>query len=134
MATILAHIRVKPDNEASFEQTIRRLYAASHGSEPGLRRYEYWRSQEAGLYYCLLSFDDFRAFLSHQCSDHHEAAVAPLMAQIGAMKLEWVDPVQGAAPLPLTRAQPVDASAGELVRKYAQMCPVQEADWWLPLR
>lgn len=134
MATILAHIRVKSGSEVPFEQTIRSLYAASHGSEPGLRRYEYWRSQEAGLYYCLLSFDDFMAFLSHQCSDHHEAAVAPLMAQIDAMKLEWVDPVQAAAPLPVTRAQSIAASASELVRKYAQMCPVQEADWWLPLR
>lgn len=134
MATILAHLRVKPGLEAPFEQTIRRLYAASHAREPGLRRYEYWRSQEAGLYYCLLSFNDFAAFLSHQCSEHHEAAVAPLMAQLDAMKLEWVDPVQEAAPLPVTRPQPIDASASELVRKYAEMCPVQEADWWLPLR
>jgi quinol monooxygenase YgiN len=134
LATILAHIRVKPGHEASFEQTIRHLYAVSHGNEPGLRHYEYWRAQEARLYYCLLAFDDFMAFLSHQCSAHHEAAVEPLMAAIEAMQLEWVDPVQGAAPLPATRAQAVEASASELVHKYAQMCAVQEADWWLPLR
>lgn len=134
MATILAHLQVKPGAEASFEQTIRNLYEISHRSEPALRRYEYWRAQQPGLYYCLLAFEDFMGFMAHQCSDHHETAAAPLMGQIAQMQLEWVDPVQGAAPLPTTRAQAVPASASELVQKYAQMMPVSEADWWLPLR
>lgn len=134
MATILAHLHLKPGAQASFEQTIRSLFEVSHRSEPALRRYEYWRAQEPGHYYCLLSFDDFMGFMTHQSSSYHEAAVEPLMGQIAQMRLEWVDPVQGAAPLPMTRAQGVPGSATELVRKYAEMMPVCEADWWLPLR
>ena len=134
MATILAHLQVKPGAEASFEQTISGLFEMSHASEPALRRYEYWRAQAPGHYYCLLAFDDFMGFMAHQCSAYHEAAVEPLMGQIEQMRLEWVDPVQGAAPLPTTRAQRVPESATELVKKYAEMMPVSEADWWLPLR
>ncbi|MBW8814330.1 MAG: antibiotic biosynthesis monooxygenase [Caulobacterales bacterium] len=134
MATILAHIRVKPGCESSFEQTAKAMFAASHGNEPALNRYEYWRSQQAGEYYCLLAFENFLGFMAHQSSPHHEAAAAPLMDDIADLRLEWIDPVQGASPLPTTRPQAVPAEADELVRRYAEMIPVVTADWWSPLR
>ena len=134
MATIIAHIRVKPGREAAFENTARAMFAASHGNETALRRYEYWRSQDESKYYCLLAFDDFLGFMAHQSSPHHEAAAAPLMDSISDLRLEWVDPVPGASPLPATHPQSVPADADALVRKYAEMIPVVVADWWAPLR
>lgn len=134
MATIIAHIRVKPGLEAAFERTARAMFAASHSKEKALQRYEYWRSQRAGEYYCILAFDDFRGFMTHQSSPHHEAAAAPLMDQIAELRLEWVDPVQGASPLPPTEPQALPADADALVRRYAEMMPVVMADWWTPLR
>lgn len=134
MATILAHIRVKVGLEAEFERTARAMFAASHGNERALKRYEYWRSQNEREYYCLLSFDDFIGFMQHQSSPHHEAAAAPLMDVIADLRLEWIDPVQGASPLPSTRPQAVPAEADALVRSYAEMMPVVMADWWAPLQ
>lgn len=134
MATILAHIRIKPGSEAAFEQIARAMFSASHGKEPNLKLYEYWRSQTPSQYYCLLAFDDFLSFMNHQSSPHHEAAAEPLMTVISELKLEWIDPVQGASPLPATQPQAVPANADALVRRYAEMMPVVLADWWLPLR
>jgi quinol monooxygenase YgiN len=134
MATILAHIRIKPGSEPAFEQTARAMFMSSHGREPALKRYEYWRSQAPGEYYCLLAFDDFMGFMTHQSSPHHEAASAPLMEVIADLRLEWLDPVQGASPLPATRPQSLPSDADDLVRRYADMMPVVMADWWGPLR
>lgn len=110
------------------------LFASSHASEKALRRYEYWRAQEPGKYYCLLAFDDFLGFMAHQASEHHEAAVPALMGTIADMRLEWIDPVTGAAPLPPTLPQAVPNGASDLIKRYAAMMPVAVADWWLALR
>lgn len=134
MATILAHLRIKPGREQEFEQTAQAMFESSHGREPALKRYEYWRSQRVGEYYCLLAFDNFLGFMTHQSSAHHEAAAAPLMEVIAELRLEWIDPVQGASPLPATREQSLPADASELVRRYAELMPVVMADWWGPLR
>jgi len=58
LATILAHIQIQPGMELEFETLIGELFEAT-AQEPGKRHYEYWRSAEPGLYYCLLAFDDF---------------------------------------------------------------------------
>lgn len=134
MATILAHIRVKTGSEQAFERTVRELFERSHGTEPTLRRYEYWRAQEPGQYYCLLAFDDYCAFLNHQSSPHHESTTPELMGQIASLRLEWLDPVQGASPLPPTASQALPHDAAELVRRYAGMFPVDMAAWWKALR
>lgn len=130
MASILAHIRVKPGSEASFEATIRPLFAESHVVEKALRRYEYWRAQEPGLYYCLLAFDDFLGFLRHQSSAHHEAAAPALMEMISDLRLEWLDPVTGACALPQTVSLAVPDDASTLIKQYAGMFPIRVAAWW----
>ena len=48
MATILAHIQVKPGMEARFEQIAADLYKGTHDHEKDVRRYEYWRGAEKG--------------------------------------------------------------------------------------
>lgn len=134
MATILAHITIKPGMEGAFEATVKPLFAASHAEEKALKRYEYWRGQEPGAYYCLLAFDDYAGFMAHQTSPHHEGAVAALGDQIADIRLEWVDPVQGASPLPTTEAGAVGEGASDLARQYAKLFPVALAGWWAGLR
>ena len=133
MATILAHIHVAEGREAEFEVLAKRLHTATL-EELGCRHYEYWRGQEPGLYYCLLAFDDFHAFLTHQTSDHHEAASPELGELIRTMQLEWVDPVVGASALPPTRAQAAEPDASELRARYAKLFRARIAEWWAELR
>ena len=134
MATILAHIRVKPGAETAFEEIARALFRATHEHETGVRRYEYWRGAEPRTYYTLLAFDDFRAFIAHQTSEHHEAASPEIGTVVEAIRLEWVDPIQGASDLPPTASQDVPAGADELTHAYAKRFAADVADWWAALR
>ena len=120
--------------ESQFESIARSLYAASHGTEAGLRRYEYWRGQEVGLYYTLLSFDDFLSFIAHQTSDHHETASPAIGAAVADIRLEWVDPIRDASPLVATASQVAPADADELTTLYAERFAARIAEWWGPLR
>ncbi len=134
MATILAHIQVHAGRERDFEAVARALHADTHARERGVRHYEYWRGAEPGLYYALLAFDDFHAFLEHQTSAHHESASPRLGELIRAMRLEWVDPVAGASKLPATGMQTLPEGANDLTRRYHRIFAVQMQDWWNALR
>ena len=134
MATILAHITVRPGAEVRFEAVARELHAQTHAHEADVRRYEYWRGADERTYYSLLSFDTFLDFLAHQTSDHHESASPQLGDVIESLRLEWVDPIAGASPLTPTDTQAVPDDASELMRRYASRFAAQVADWWLPLR
>ena len=134
MATILAHIRVHGGRERDFEAIARELHRRTHERETGARHYEYWRGAEPGLYYCLLAFDDFHAFLAHQTSDHHESASPKLGELIRDMKLEWVDPVDAASKLPATNMQQLPEGADDLTRRYHRIFAAQVQQWWEALR
>ncbi|MET0908847.1 MAG: hypothetical protein ABWZ99_05200, partial [Ilumatobacteraceae bacterium] len=92
--------------------------------------YEYWRGAEPRTYYTLLSFDDHRAFIAHQTSDHHEAASPTLRDLIESLRLEWVDPVPGASALPPTRMQAPPPDANELVARYTDLYAAVVPAWW----
>lgn len=130
MATLLAHITVRAGAEADFEAIARTLHERTHSTETGVRYYEYWRGADPRTYYTLLSFDDHRAFITHQTSDHHEAASPALGGVVEALRLEWVDPVPGASDLPPTRMQDAPADASELVATYTDVFAAVVADWW----
>lgn len=132
MATILAHIHIKPGKEARFEEIEAELWRATHAHEKHVRRYEFYRGAEPGLYYGLLSFDDFVGFLEHQSSPHHENA--GLGEVIEAIKLEWLDPVVKASGLAPTDPQALPPGASELMATYHQRMPPQMQAWWQPLR
>ena len=134
MATILARITVQPGTERDFEAVARELYVASHDSEPGLRRYEYWRAQDERTYYAFLSFDDHRAFIAHQTSDHHEGATPEFGRIIESLHLEFVDPVTGASDLPPTAHQDAAPDADELTLAYTRRFAAREAEWWTGVR
>ncbi len=134
MATILAHITIRSGQEAEFEAIARQLYDGSHASETGLRYYEYWRGAAERTYYALLAFDDHQAFIKHQTSDHHESASPALGAVIESIRLEFVDPLAGASPLPATNHQPAPDGADALTADYTKRYAAVVADWWAPLR
>jgi len=134
MATILAHITVKPGAAARFEEIAAELFRLTHEHEPDVRRYEYWRGADENTYYSLLSFDTFNGFLAHQTSPHHESASPKLGEVIAGLRLEWVDPIVGSSPLTPTDTEPLPADADELTQLYARRFAAQVADWWLSLR
>lgn len=139
MATLLAHITVKAGEEHRFESLVRGLYETTHATEPGVLRYEYWRGAEAGTYYSLLSYTDFDSFITHQTSAHHEGAAPQLRELVESIRLEWVDPVTGAGPLPTTDGTSYSSSSSsgtvdDLTITYRRRFAVQVAEWWLALR
>ena len=134
MATILAHIQVKPGTEARFEEAARARYLSTHEHEENVRHYEYWRGQEPGHYYTLLAFDSYRDFLMHESSDYPDGASAGLGQSIAEIRLEWVDPVEGASPLPATKMQTVSVNASEVMQRIHDTMPAQVQPWWDELR
>ncbi len=134
MATLLAHITVKPGSEQQFEEIARTLYERTHADERDVRRYEYWRGADPRTYYTLLSFDDHRAFIEHQVSDHHEAASPAIGAAVESLRLEWVDPLADASPLTATEMQSAPDGADELTVAYTDRFAAEVADWWLAQR
>ena len=134
MATLLAHITVRPGAEREFELIANTLYGRTHALETGVLRYEYWRGAQPLTYYTLLAFDDHRAFIAHQTSDHHEWASPELGRVIESLRLEWLDPVAGASALPATEMQPAAAGATDLVVAYTDRFAAAIAEWWLPFR
>ena len=134
MATLLAHITVRPGCEAQFEEVARNLYVATHAAEIGVRRYEYWRGAEERMFYTLLSFDDHQAFIAHQTSDHHETASPKIGELVESIRLEWVDPIDGASPLGATEMLPAPPDADDLTLTYTDRYAARIAAWWLPLR
>ena len=72
--------------------------------------------------------------IKHQISDHHEDATPPLMEVIEEEGIEWVDPIQGASPLPSTNPQDVPADAPEIAKTYDEVLRVAVPDWWASLR
>ncbi len=130
MATLLVHIRVKPGAERDFEDIARVLYRETHAHDTGCLRYEYWRGSEPRLYYSLLSFDDYHAFMRHQTSDHHEEESPRIGELCEDLKLEWVDPVPGACEASPTEMQPLPDGADEKTELYHRIFAAVVQEWW----
>jgi quinol monooxygenase YgiN len=130
MATLLAHIRVKEGREAEFEAIAAELYRDTLAQDSGCLRYEYWRGADRGLYYALLSFQDFHAFLRHQVSDHHEAASPRIGDSCETVELEWVDPIPTCSPLPPTKMQELPDDADEKTTLYHRIFAAVMQEWW----
>ena len=134
IATLLAHNRVLPGKEAEFETIARTLFRATHDEETAVRRYEYWRGNEPRSYYTLLSFNSFRSFIVHKTSRHHETASPELRDVVESIRLEWVDPVDGASDLAPTAMEEPAAEANDLTRDYSECFRADVASWWAQLR
>ena len=129
MATLLAHIQIKPGKEEKWEAIMRDMVHHTFATEEGVLRYEYWKGHEENSYYCLLSFKDKWAFYHHQMSDHHEGHdFADVLAGI---KLEYVGPVAGAGGgLPPTEDPPLPPDASEAMKTAQERFPLSIPAWW----
>lgn len=131
MATFIAKIRVFAGAEAKFEAIAQTMYEATL-KEKGCLRYEYWRGAEPRSYYCLESWDDYRCFIDHQTSDHHEAPDwGSLLEHI---EIEWLDPVDQASALPPTNEQALPEDSSAAARAHAERLPAKVQSWWMALR
>lgn len=129
MTTLLAHIQIKPGKEEKWEAIMRDMVTQTFATEPGVRRYEYWKGQEENSYYCLLSFTDKWAFYHHQMSDHHEGH--DFGDVLAGIKLEYIDPVEGAGGgLSHTDDPPLPADATPAQRTAQERFPLSIPAWW----
>lgn len=133
MATLLAHVLVKEGMEDHWEGIAQTVFAATHEHETGVNRYEYWRGSDPRQYYVLLSFDSFDDFMVHQVADyHHNAGFGDCFE---AFRLEWIDPVDGAAPIPRSvTAGEEQPDKGELWNMYVKNHSEPTPSWWERLR
>jgi quinol monooxygenase YgiN len=129
MTTLLVHILIKPGKEAKWEAIIADMVGQTFATEPGVRRYEYWKGQEPNAYYCLLSFTDKQAFYDHRMSDHHEGH--DFADVLESLRLEYVDPVEGAGGgLGRTLDPPLPGDASEAQRTAQERFPLSIPAWW----
>lgn len=128
MTSILAHIEIKPGTEEKFESIMKDMVARTFDEESGVLRYEYFKGQRENFYYCLLCFEDKWAFYRHQNSDHHEGH--DFAAVLQSIKLEYLDPVEEASPLPHTLDPPLTNDMDEGMKKAQGLYPTDIADWW----
>ena len=129
MATLLAHIRIKPGCEAQFEAITKDMVNRTLAEEDGVLRYEYWKGEAENFWYCLLSFKDKWAFYEHQMSDYHEGH--DFGTVIEAIRLEYLDPVEGAGGgLPRTEDPPLGEEASEDQRIAQERFPLTVPNWW----
>ena len=134
MATFLAHIKVHEGKEKRFEEIAKELFSATHEKEDEVIRYEYWRGSESQTYYTSASFKDYLGFLKHQVSSHHEELAAELREITSEIKIEWVDPVQGASELVETNHQNPPSEWGELANSYSNRLSAHAQPWWIENR
>lgn len=129
MATLLAHMRVRPGKEAEWEALMRSMTLETFRKEGGVIRYEFWKGETERTYYCLLAFKDKFAYYEHQMSEaFQEADLSPLLEE---HTVEYLDPVQGAGGgLPPTRDPPLPDDAGEELREMQQLYPIRMPAWW----
>ena len=71
---------------------------------------------------------------AHQTSDHHETASPAIGQTVESLRLEWLDPIVDASPLPTTAAQSAPEGADELTVTYTDRFAADVADWWLAQR
>jgi quinol monooxygenase YgiN len=128
MATILAHIEIKPGKEEKWEAIMADMVRQTFEEEEGVLRYEYFKGQKPNFYYCLLSFRDKWAYYLHQASDYHEGH--DFADVIASLELEYLDPVSGACDLPATGNPPLPADASETLRQTEAAFPIAVAAWW----
>jgi len=128
MATILAHIEIKPGTETQWEAIMSDMVSQTFAHEEGVLRYEYFKGQSPLHYYCLLSFEDKMAFYVHQASDYHEGH--DFASVLADFTLEYLDPVKGACALPPTLNSPLPSDATDALRAAEALFPINVAAWW----
>jgi hypothetical protein len=135
VTTLLAHVVVNPGYEGVFEDLGRMLYQQTHANEARCDRYEYWRGEDDRHYYVLLSFDSFDGFITHQVAEYHDGAGPDLKDCFESFRLEFVDPIADASPLPpCETSAPVPEGASDLWAHYVRNHAADTPGWWATRR
>ena len=135
MSSLLAHVKVVEGQEEKFEELQKELYKQSHANEDCIIRYEHYRGRERNSYYTLLVYPTYLDFLlKHQISKHHEDAGAQFGGVIESLDLEWLDPIEEAAPVCITEMQELTENVPELAKYYIKKYPAIIQNWWIELR
>ncbi|MEE4206942.1 MAG: antibiotic biosynthesis monooxygenase [Erythrobacter sp.] len=129
MATLLAHMRVKPGKEVEWEALMRLLTLQTFRTEGGVIRYEFWKGEAERQYYCLLAFKDKLAYCEHQMSETFRGA--DFSGLLEELRVEYLGPVEGAGGgLPPTRNPPLPEDASEALREVEALFPMRIPEWW----
>ena len=135
MSSLLAHVKGVEGQEKKFEELQKELYNQSHENEDCIIRYEHYRGRDKNSYYTLLVYPTYLDFLlKHQISKHHEEAGAKFSGVIESLDLEWLDPIENAAPVGITKMQELPEGSPELAKDYIKTYPAIIQNWWLKLR
>src|SRR5262245_42446374 len=85
MIGVVATMKVKPDQVAAFEAAMRELVRATKTNEPGVKVYEFCRSQKSADTYVVMELYADQATLdAHMKSDHFRtigARLGPCLAE-----------------------------------------------------
>jgi len=128
MATLMVRLKVRAGREQAFEEMITTLVDNTLTHETEVIRYEYWKGQEPLTWYAFLSFTGKPGFFTHQDADYHRNQ--PYDANIESMQMEWLDPVEGASPLPRTLNTPLPKNTPAHIAEWENRSPIQPAAWW----
>jgi quinol monooxygenase YgiN len=128
MATLMVRLKVRPGREEQFEAMIAELVDNTLTHESDVIRYEYWKGQEPLTWYAFLSFTGKVGFFTHQDADYHRNQ--PYDDNIESMQMEWLDPVEGASPLPRTLNPPLPQDTLARIAEWEDRSPIQPAAWW----
>ena len=53
---------------------------------------------------------------------------------IESIDLEWLDPIDDAAPVGITKMEEIPSDASDLAKEYGESHAAEVQDWWLKLR
>ena len=108
MATLMAYMKIREGKEAEYEDQQAWLYEQTHANEERVRRYEFFRGQDRGEYYAILSFDDHW--------------------------VKWIDPLGRASKLAPTNPQAPQEGATALMIENSKSMEIVVPQWWKALR
>lgn len=129
MATMLAHMTVRPGKQEEWEAVMRALTLETFRREAGVIRYEFWKGEAERSYYGLLAFKDKFAYYEHQMSAAFQQV--DLEDLLEELRVEHVGPVEGAGGgLPPTNDPPLPEDAGEALRDVQARYPLRIPEWW----
>lgn len=96
MIGVVATMKVKPEQVAAFEEAMRDLVRATRANEPGVKVYQFCRSQKEPTTYVVMELYQDQATLdAHMASDWFRGAGPKLMPCLAERPvLEKYDPVE----------------------------------------
>lgn len=127
MTTMMCQLLIREGMEKAYEELQRKMYEPTINGEHN-RLYHTFRTENPREYFCLMSFDDYAAFIRHETSPHHE--MVDWFVYIEDIKFHWLEPLEGASSLTAHTDYQVIRNPTPLEQKYISLFQIKRADWW----